>query len=59
MSEREPIPRALLLAVAPTIASELGQGREAIRVRRERETLCAHGRPGGRLCATCSEARDV
>lgn len=51
----------LVVAIAPTIASQLGEGlREWLRDRRARERAerCEHGRPGGRLCAPCADARE-
>lgn len=45
--------RALLVAVAPIVVHQIGEGfREWLRTRRE--TCCEHGRPGGRLCAKCT-----
>lgn len=49
----------ILVAVFPTIAEQVGEGvREALKARREPspdDKPCAHDRPGGRLCAKCSE----
>jgi len=46
----------LLLAVASTVAHQVGEGtRESLAAKRERDKPCKHGRPGGRLCAKCSE----
>lgn len=62
----ESLVRALLLAIAPTVAAQIGEGiRGWLRARREltqerpaTDVPCDHGRPGGRLCAACWAARE-
>lgn len=43
----------IAVVLLPVVATQIGEGvREALKARRE--APCAHGRPGGRLCPTCS-----
>lgn len=43
----------IAVVLLPVVATQIGEGvREALKARRG--APCAHGRPGGRLCPTCS-----
>ena len=43
---------------ASELIKQIGEGvREKLREQRERDKPCAHGKPGGRLCAQCAEQK--
>lgn len=47
------VAKDIAIAALPSLIVQLGEGvREHIRAKRE--ATCAHGRPGGKLCPTCS-----
>ena len=51
--------RATTIAAAslPIVLTQIGEWvREVLRERRQSDVPCPHGRPGGRLCAKCTEA---
>ena len=50
----------LAAAVLSPLVTQLGEGmREHLADRRRRNKPCEHGRPGGRLCATCKAREDL
>lgn len=52
------VAKDIAVAVLPTIVAQVGEGvREHLKAKRE--AVCAHGRPGGKLCPTCSSAGAV
>lgn len=49
----------LALAVAPTLAGLAWTAiRDDIERRRDEDSPCPHGRPGGRLCAACFDTNE-
>jgi hypothetical protein len=53
--------RATTIAAAavPIVLTQVGEWcREVLRERRAMDAPCAHGRPGGRLCGRCADARE-
>lgn len=58
MSTAKDIAVAAVPGLATALITQIGEGvREKLREQRERDKPCAHGRPGGRLCAQCAEQK--
>lgn len=51
------IAKDIAVAILPVVATQVGEGiREALTAKRD-AAKCEHGRPGGRLCAKCTEVK--